>query len=96
MNGFKMKQIGVEKRRFTDSQPSLPLDAASVVSVRPGGSLTGQYGGEVELHCEGAGSPSPNLSWQQTSARGVAGRCALHQNHICHIFINYVLICLSL
>jgi len=48
--------------------------AASVVSVRPGGSLTGQYGGEVELHCEGAGSPSPNLSWQQTSARGVAGR----------------------
>ena len=86
-----MKQIDVEKRRFTDSQPSLPLDAASVVSVRPGGSLTGQYGGEVELHCEGAGSPSPNLSWQQTSARGVAGRCALHRNHICHIFINYVL-----
>ena len=91
MNGLKMKQIDVEKRRFTDSQPSLPLDAASVVSVRPGGSLTGQYGGEVELHCEGAGSPSPNLSWQQTSARGVAGRCAVHQNHICHIFLEYVL-----
>ena len=49
-------------------------DAASVVSVRPGGSLTGQYGGEVELQCEGSGSPEPELSWQQTSARGVAGR----------------------
>ena len=90
-----MKQIDVEKRRFTDSQPSLPLDAASVVSVRPGRSLTGQYGGEVELHCEGAGSPSPNLSWQQTSARGVAGRWAVHhKSHLPHI-PKICVICLS-
>ena len=54
--------------------PLFPSDAASVVSVRPGGSLTGQYGGEVELQCEGTGSPTPSMSWQQTSARGVAGR----------------------
>lgn len=48
--------------------------AASVVSVRPGGSLTGQYGGSLELTCEGAGSPAPALSWQQSSPRGVSGR----------------------
>ena len=48
--------------------------AARVVAVRPGGALRGQLGGQVELECEGEGSPAPALSWQQTSARGVASR----------------------
>ena len=38
------------------------LVAARVMSVRPGGSLTGQYGGDLTLHCEGKISPPATSS----------------------------------
>ena len=41
----------------------------------------------MELQCEGTGSPTPSMSWQQTSARGVAGRYFSKNNLLCFTFL---------